>query len=130
VIHGACHCGTVQWRSQKVPESATACSCTACRRYGALWAYGRENEDVSVSGGPTSTYTKGRWVMFHFCSACGCMAYWRALKPDTEGRFQMGVNLRLSDPEVVAEIPVVRHDGVTSDIDLPKDGRCVADYWF
>jgi hypothetical protein len=58
------------------------------------------------------------------------MAYWRALKPDTEGRFQMGVNLRLSDPEVVAEIPVVRHDGVTSDIDLPKDGRCVADYWF
>ena len=27
------------------PEGATACNCTACRRYGALWAYGHEGEE-------------------------------------------------------------------------------------
>jgi hypothetical protein len=58
------------------------------------------------------------------------MAYWRALKPDDAGRFAMGFNLRLSDPEVVATVPVIRHDGLNSTDDLPRDGRCVADYWF
>lgn len=129
MIDGSCHCGEVQWRSRELPETATVCSCTTCRRYGALWAYGREGEDVTVSG-PTNTYTKGKWVMFHFCSVCGCMAYWRGLKPDKEGRFQMGFNLRLSDPEAVAKIPIIRHDGLNSPDDLPRDGRCLADYWF
>jgi len=129
MISGVCHCGAVQWRSEVMPQSATSCSCTACRRYGALWAYGREGEDVTVSG-PATTYTKGRWVVFHFCSRCGCMVYWRALKPDNEGRFGMGFNLRLAEPQVVAHIPISRHDGFNADVDLPMDGRCVADYWF
>jgi hypothetical protein len=34
----------------RVPESATACSCTACRRYGTLWAYDFEDEGIRVSG--------------------------------------------------------------------------------
>jgi hypothetical protein len=42
----------------------------------------------------------------------------------------MGVNLRLADPEDVARIPIVRHDGLETADDLPRDGRCVADYWF
>jgi hypothetical protein len=129
MLGGSCHCGAVRWRSSDVPQAATACSCTACRRYGALWAYGHEGEDVTVSG-PTRTYTKGRWVMFHFCPECGCIAYWRALRPDRAGRFGMGFNLRLSEPEAVANVPVVRHDGLNSTDDLPRDGRCVVDYWF
>jgi hypothetical protein len=129
VLDGVCHCGAVRWRAQNIPASATTCSCTACRRFGALWAYGWEGEDVTVSG-PTSTYTKGRWVTFHFCAHCGCMAYWRALKPDQRGRLEMGFNLRLADAEAVAKIPVVRHDGLNSPTDLPRDGRCVEDYWF
>lgn len=129
MITGTCHCGAVQWRSEAMPESATTCSCTACRRYGALWAYGREGEDITVSGS-THTYTEGRWVRFHFCGECGCMVYWRALKPNASGAFQMGVNLRMSDPEAVATIPINRHDGLNSPDNLPRDGRCVADYWF
>jgi hypothetical protein len=42
----------------------------------------------------------------------------------------MGVNLRLADPEDVAQIRIVRHDGLKTAGDLPRDGRCVADYWF
>ena len=29
-----------------MPDAATACNCTACRRYGTLWAYGYEEEGI------------------------------------------------------------------------------------
>src|SRR5262245_60009458 len=128
-IQGTCHCGALQWRFHGTPESAAVCNCTACRRYGALWAYGYEGTHIEVSG-PSHTYTRGRWVMFHFCPTCSCMAYWRGLRSGRDGRWSMGVNLRLADPENVAQIPIVRHDGLVSTDDLPRDGRCVADYWF
>jgi len=112
-----------------MPESATACNCTACRRYGALWAYDFEVAGINVSG-PTQTYTRGKWVVFHFCPACGCVAYWRGLHTSESGQRPMGVNLRLTDPQNVAQIPINRHDGLNTAQDLPRDGRCVADYWF
>ena len=68
--------------------------------------------------------------MFHFCSNCGCIVYWRALKPESDGRIEIGFNLRMSDPEAVAKVPVIRHDGLNSDDNFPRDGRCVVDYWF
>ena len=129
MIQGSCLCGAVQWRFEGVPESATACNCTACRRFGALWAYEFEGEGIDVSG-PTQTYTRGKWVVFNFCRACGCVVYWRGLRTSKDGRRPMGVNLRLADPENVAHIPIVRHDGLETADDLPRDGRCVADYWF
>lgn len=58
MIEGACHCGAVQWRLDTPPESATACNCTVCRRYGVLWAYDIEGEGVHVSG-PTRPYVLG-----------------------------------------------------------------------
>ena len=112
-----------------MPESATACNCTACRRYGALWAYAFEGEGISVSG-PTQTHTRGKWVVFHFCPACGCVAFWLAQQQDESGRRRIAVNLRLADPAVVAQIPIDRFDGLDTFDDLPRDGRCVADYWF
>jgi hypothetical protein len=52
MIQGSCHCGAVQWRLEALPESATACNCTACRRYRALWAYDFEGEgDLVRCGG-------------------------------------------------------------------------------
>src|SRR5258706_305888 len=50
MIQGSCLCGAVQWRFEGMPESATACNCTACRRYGALWAYDYEGEGINVTG--------------------------------------------------------------------------------
>ncbi len=128
-IEGFCHCGSVHWSIRNVPESGTVCNCSTCRRYGAIWAYGLEGDEIDVSG-QTKTYSWGRtWLEFHFCPKCGCMAYWRALAPEDDGRRPMGVNLRLAPPESVREIPLMRHDTETKD-DLPFDGRCVADLWF
>jgi hypothetical protein len=129
MIQGACLCGAVGWQLDALPESATACNCTACRRYGVLWAYDYEGEGIRVSG-PTTAYVRGDALGFHFCPTCGCVAYWRALQPNAEGRRRIAVNLRLTDPEPIARVPIEHFDGFGTFEDLGQDGRCVADYWF
>ena len=130
MVEGSCHCGAVHWRFDGVPGSATACNCTVCRRYGALWAYGFEGEHIQVSG-PTLTYSWGdKRLQFHFCGACGGLAYWSPIEPREDGRRRMGVNLRLAEPDAVGAIPVEHLDGLDTWKDLPRDGRCVADMWF
>jgi hypothetical protein len=131
IIKGACLCGTVRWSFKGVPESATACSCTACRRYGTLWVYDYEGEGITVSG-PTRGFTRGEGgLAFHFCTECGCVAYWRAVKPGEDGRRRIAVNLRLAeDPRPVMDIVIDHFDGLETWTDLPRDGRCVRDMWF
>lgn len=129
MIEGSCLCGTVKWKFDGMPEGATACNCTACRRYGVLWAYDYDGEGIHVTG-PTTAYCRGKALEFHFCSTCGCVVFWRGLQVDKDGRRRIAVNLRLADPEVVAHIPIDHFDGFDTFDDLPRDGRCVKDYWF
>lgn len=129
VVQGACHCGALQWSLTGTPESATACNCTVCRRYGVLWAYGYENENIHVSG-PDKVYVRGEAIGFHFCPDCACVSHWRSLHADDEGRRRIAVNLRLAEPESVAQVPMRHFDGLESFQDLAQDGKCVIDYWF
>ena len=130
VLNGSCHCGQVQWQFHGDPGSVTACNCTVCRRYGVLWAYDYEGENIHISG-QTQAYIRGKALSFNFCPVCGCVAYWRALNLDEEGRRRIAVNVRLAeDPEAVAHLPIDHFDGLDTFDDLPQDGRCVADYWF
>jgi hypothetical protein len=129
MIEGSCHCGAVRWTASLMPESATACNCTVCRRYGALWAYDYEGEGIRVSG-PTRAYIRGEAIEFHHCPECGCVAFWRARKTDGAGRRRIAVNLRLTDPAAVAHLPIDHFDGFDTFADLPRDGRSVADHWF
>lgn len=129
MIDGACHCGAVQWWFEGLPDSATACNCTVCRRYGVLWAYGYENEGIHVSG-ITQAYMRGKSIEFHFCPVCGCVAYWRGRAANATGRRRIGVNLRMAEPDAVARISIEHLDGLNTFEPLPRDGRCVVDYWF
>lgn len=129
MLEGTCHCGAVRWQLDAMPDSATACNCTACRRYGALWAYGIDGEDVRATG-PTQAYVRGPSLGFHFCPTCGGMAFWRSLNADDQGRRRMGVNLRLAEPGPIAGLPIDHFDGLEKWEDLPQDGRCVRDHWF
>lgn len=128
VIQGSCLCGEVRWQFEGQPDGATACNCTACRRYGVLWAYDYEGEAIRVAG-KTQPYIRGKALEFHFCPVCGCVAFWRAQQKGKDGRRRIAVNLRLAEPESVAKIPVDHFDGLNTFEDLPRDGRCVADYW-
>ena len=129
MINGSCHCGAVKWQFKGTPQSATACNCTACRRYGVLWIYDYEGEGITVSG-PTTAYVRGKSLSFNFCPQCGCVAYWRALAPNQEGRRRIAVNIRLTEPDAVAHLPIDHFDGLDAFEDLPRDGRCVSDLWF
>jgi hypothetical protein len=133
MLTGTCHCGTVSWTFDGMPESATACNCTLCRRYGVLWIYDYEGERIKISG-PSSVYTrkdvKDPALEIRFCSGCGCVICWRALGPDTVVRRRIAVNLRLAEPGTVAHLPIDHLDGLDTFDDLPRDGRCVADMWF
>ena len=51
MIEGTCLCGSVTWQLDGKPDGATACNCTACRRYVVLWAYGYVDEDINTTGG-------------------------------------------------------------------------------
>jgi len=130
MIEGSCLCGAVRWEFDGMPESATACNCSACRRYGVLWAYDFEDEAIRVSG-PTKPFIRENGVLgFHFCPECGCVAYWRSLDTGKDGRRRIAVNLRLTEPEAVSDIPIEHFDGLKTFEDLGQDGRCVKDMWF
>ena len=128
MLKGSCLCSAVNWTFDGMPESATACNCTVCRRYGVLWIYDFENEGIHVSG-KTRAYVRNEGSLgFHFCPDCGCVAYWRSLQAQQDGRRRIAVNVRLSEPETVAHLLIDHFDGLDEFEDLPRDGRCVKDY--
>jgi hypothetical protein len=129
MLTGSCHCGAARWEFDGTPDGATICNCTVCRRYGVLWAYDYEGHGIRVTG-ETRAYVRGKAIEFHFCGVCGNVVCWRGLRLDDDGRRRIAVNLRLAEPETVAQIPIDRFDGLDTFEDLPRDGRCVGDYWF
>lgn len=133
MLTGTCHCGALSWTFDGMPDSATACNCTLCRRYGVLWIYDYENERIKVSG-LSSTYARKNKAKpaleIHFCGSCGCVISWRGLSVDADGRRRVAVNLRLTEPGPVAHLPIDHFDGLDTFDDLPSVGRCVADMWF
>jgi hypothetical protein len=134
MIRGSCHCGSIHWEFDGVPDTTTACNCTACRRIGALWAYDWDNEGIRIRAVPgmLAGYVRPNGdLAFHFCKSCGNTTHWRGLSPGDDGKTRIAVNLRLADnPEEVAKIPIQHFDGLESWRDLPDDGKCVADLWF
>jgi hypothetical protein len=133
MLTGTCHCGAIGWSFEGMPESATSCNCTLCRRYGALWIYDYEGERIKLSGLST-VYTRKDTTKptleIHFCAGCGCVTSWRGLGRDTDGRRRIAVNLRLTEPGPVSHLPIDHFDGLDTFDDLPRDERCVADMWF
>ena len=129
-LEGSCHCGRAKWTYEGPLESVTACNCTICRRYGALWAYGFRGEVIHVEG-PTVHYMRGKAIEYHFCAHCGCAVAYHGTARDEQGRQRLAVNLRMiGDPALIADLPIDHFDGFGDFVDLPRDGRYVRDLWF
>jgi hypothetical protein len=133
MLRGTCHCGAIGWTFDGAPESATACNCTLCRRYGALWIYDYEGGAIALSG-PSRVYARGDnpkpALEIHFCGTCGGVSAWRGLRLEPDGRRRIAVNVRLAEPATVAHLPIDPFDGLDTFEDLPRDGRCVKTLWF
>lgn len=133
VTRGSCHCGAVHWVFRGTIPDATICNCTVCRRYGVLWAYAYDGDGIEVEDkrGTLTRYICGsEQLSFNFCSRCGNLVSWRSLTSGPDGRTRIAVNLRLAEPDEVADVPLQRFDGFHSFEDLPLDGRTVKDVWF
>ncbi|MGZ9809768.1 GFA family protein [Pseudoroseicyclus sp. H15] len=130
-MRGTCHCGKTGWEWQGVPESATACNCQSCRRYGALWAYDWVGERIALHGlGETRIFLReDREIEFHFCPSCGAIPFWRAVSPHPGGRWRAAVNLRMAAPEEVAGVPLYHGDMLEGVAPYERRG-IVGDAWF
>ena len=81
---GTCRCGATGWRLRGRITSATICNCTLCRRYGVLWAYGFDGEDIAVTapeGGLHSYIVPGGTLTMDRCATCGALVRWRSMAP-------------------------------------------------
>lgn len=132
MLTGTCHCGSASWTLIGEPGSITACNCSLCSRYGALWAYDFEGERVAVQG-DTSTYRRiGKAdpaLEIIFCPSCAGVLAYRGLRVEADGRTRMAVNVRLAPIEDVAALAIDHFDGLDSFEDLPCDGKVVRDLW-
>jgi hypothetical protein len=133
-LTGSCHCGAAGWRLIGDPGPVTACNCTLCRRYGALWAYDYEGERIALAlDGITAAYRRAGkrdpTLEILFCPTCAAVVAWRGLRLEPDGRRRMAVNVRLTEFDAVADLPIDRFDGLVSFEDLPHDGSTVRDYW-
>lgn len=95
-----------------------------------MWAYDYLGERIRITG-KTSAYLRNeKTLAFHHCPNCACVTHWQGVHPDEDGRIRTAVNLRLSEPETVADIVLEHFDGLDSFSDLGQDGRTVRDVWF
>ncbi len=131
MLKGKCHCGAASWTLKDAPDSVTACNCSVCRRYGVLWAYGYVDDDIHFVGRAT-TYRRsdGGDIDFYFCATCGCVTHYIRTAAEGDGRHRTAVNLRLTDPGPIFDLPVDRFDGHETFEYLPRDGRKISDIWF
>lgn len=126
IVRGTCHCGQCSWVLSAEPEAALRCNCTVCRRYGALWVYGYEGRDVSTEG-VTVVYQPGESLGFYFCANCHGLMFWRALAPNGQGLFRVGLNLRMSKPERVGPLCLDYFDGLEHWVRHTNTGQIVED---
>lgn len=133
MLRGTCHCGAAAWTLTGDPGPVTACNCTLCHRYGALWAYDFEGERIAISGTTASFRRPGKSdpaLEIVFCPICAGVLAWRGLRLEEDGRRRMAVNVRLASVEDVAHLPIDHFDGLDTFDDLPPDGKTVRDLWF
>lgn len=106
----SCHCGAVRIVVETAPTEVTSCNCSVCRRTGALLAYYSPRQVRFMPSPPqTDTYVWGdKSIVFHRCKTCGCFTHWLAVDPTYD---RMGVNMRMADPQVLANVRIRRFDG-------------------
>lgn len=110
-LKASCHCGAVQIEIDRKPQSLTQCSCSICRRYGALWAYcTRKTAHVLSTPGATKPYLwNDKVIEFYHCGTCGCLTHYEGIKKTDDDR--IAVNARMMSPRDVADVRIRTFDG-------------------
>ncbi|WP_136161952.1 GFA family protein [Sphingomonas flavalba] len=92
---GSCHCGAVTYTVEgDIPDTATSCNCSHCRRKGFLLSFVPFDHFRLDSGEDRlATYHFNKHAIDHrFCTVCGCQSFAVGTGPD--GARMAAVNLR------------------------------------
>jgi hypothetical protein len=110
-IQGTCLCQAVQLGAARLPRQVTQCNCSVCRRYGTLWAYYRRSAvSITAPGDALESYSvRAGGLKFVRCRTCGCVICWDSPRKGRDQR--MGINTRLLDHSLMADVPVKVLDG-------------------
>lgn len=114
VLKGSCHCGSIKFVLNVVPDWLTSCNCSYCRRSGAVWAHATPS-DISVDYQQSDVvrYAHGdKSLTFVSCKICGCTTHWEPLKEQTHPRMALNMNMVRSDD--IKDIRVRLFDGAES----------------
>ena len=130
-MEATCHCKSVRLTIKYKPEFLLSCNCSICHRYGALWTYSTPDQiKVECNEHKTKPYVFGKETKaFHHCENCGCVTHYVRTTAEADGRHRTAINLRMSDPDLILDLPMVQFDGLKTLKDLPRDGRKVGDMW-
>ena len=113
----SCHCGAVRLGIARKPRKLTACNCSICRRYGAIWAYfQRKSVDLVCENGVLEKYGwRNGTLEFYRCKKCGCVTHHERSKKRADAKDTRAVNMRnVDDPSIVCELPIRLLDGASS----------------
>ncbi|MEO0549702.1 MAG: aldehyde-activating protein [Pseudomonadota bacterium] len=106
-----CACGSVTVTVKHKPDFIYDCDCTLCRKSGAAWGY-YGPDDMLADGEVISYARKDKLepiVEIHSCKTCGATTHFtltEAYKAKHPGRDQVGVNMRLFDPQQLEGVEV------------------------
>ena len=106
---GSCHCGRVSFELDAQLDYVMECSCSLCRRLGALW-HGASDSGLRITAGEAelTLYQFNTMTAKHYaCGYCGVHPFCRPrLDPS-----RWAVNVRCIDGVDVSSLPLMRFDG-------------------
>jgi hypothetical protein len=111
MLIASCHCGAIRIEVARKPSVLRQCTCSICRRYGALWAYctPKTARVLSAPGAARAYVWNDRVIEFYHCTTCGCPTHYESAKKTDDSR--IAVNCRMMAPEAIAGIEVRTFDG-------------------
>jgi hypothetical protein len=108
---GSCHCGRVAFELDATLDHVMECSCSLCRRAGALW-HGASDANLRITAGKDelTLYQFNTMTAKHyFCPSCGIRPFTRPrLDPN-----RWAVHVRCIDGADLSSIPVRQFDGAS-----------------
>ena len=129
IRQGGCLCGAVRFTADVRQHEFNACSCDACRRWGAGPYLAVECRDVTFTGAVTR-FRSSDWAERGFCAACGGHLFFRVLSaPEGAHEISVGALDDQSGLRVTGEIFCDRNPGTYAFAGLARrmtEAECLA----